>query len=100
MKSPVFSQSGGGGRERAERMVGARPESMLAMLEMVQLKWGGAEGYVKTLCGLTDDDIRKVRDLMVVKENSLRPAHQRQKSISRAWDASKGLLSRLRGSVG
>jgi hypothetical protein len=99
MKSPVFSRAGGGGRERAERMVGARPESMLAMLQMVQLKWGGAEGYVKILCGLTDEDIRKVRELMVVKENSGKPTHQRQKSISRAWDASKGFLNRLRGSV-
>src|ERR1039457_5630677 len=51
MKSPVFAGAGGGGKERAYRMVGARPESMLAMLEMVEKKWGGAEGYVKTMCG-------------------------------------------------
>jgi len=100
MKSPVFSQAGGGGRERAERMVGARPESMLAMLEMVHLKWGSAEGYVKTLCGLTDEDIRIIRELMVVKDKSERPTHQRQRSIARAWDASKEFLGRLRGSVG
>lgn len=67
MKSPVFAKAGGGGRERAERMVGARRESMLAMLEMVERKWGGVEGYVKMACGIGDEEIKRVRDVMTVK---------------------------------
>lgn len=65
MKSPVFANAGGGGRARAERMVGARPESMLAMLEMVDRKWGSAEGYMKQMCGLADEEIKKVKAVLV-----------------------------------
>ena len=91
MKSPVFARSGGGGRERAERMVGARPESMLAMLEMVNREWGGAEMYVKTMCGLTDEEISQVRKVMVRLKVV---APERRKS--RAWETSKEILNRLR----
>ena len=42
VKSPVFANDGEAGRARAERMVGAREESMLAMLEMVWRRWGSA----------------------------------------------------------
>ncbi|KAH7348611.1 putative tyrosine-protein phosphatase [Rhexocercosporidium sp. MPI-PUGE-AT-0058] len=91
MKSPVFARSGGGGRERAERMVGARTESMLAMLEMVERKWGGAEMYVKTLCGLTDEDIVKVRRVLI--RQSVATTERRK---SRAWETSKEILNRLR----
>jgi hypothetical protein len=65
MKSPVFANAGGGGRARAERMVGARPESMLAMLEMVDRKWGSAEGYMKQMCGLTDEEIKNVKAVLI-----------------------------------
>lgn len=95
MKSPVFARSGGGGRERAERMVGARLESMLAMLEMVDRKWGGAEKYVKTQCGLTDEEIAKVRRVLT-KSNVV--ATERRKS--RAWETSKEILARLRNAFG
>ncbi|PBP22606.1 hypothetical protein BUE80_DR006452 [Diplocarpon rosae] len=95
MRSPVFSQSGGGGRERAERMVGARPESMLAMLEMVERKWGGAEKYVKTQCGLTDQEIAKVRN--VLTRPDVVAAKRRN---SRAWETLKEILYRLRNTFG
>lgn len=62
MKSPVFA--GEGGRERCERMIGARPESMLAMLKMVDARWGGASGYVKECCGLSDDEIDCVKAVL------------------------------------
>jgi len=65
MKSPVFA--GDGGKERCERMVGARSESMSAMLEMVRNKWGGAEGYVRDLCGLSSEDINKVREVLTIR---------------------------------
>lgn len=68
MKSPVFANAGGGGKERAERMVGARKESMLAMLEMVEKKWGGAEGYARDACGLSEEEVERIRVLLTVKE--------------------------------
>lgn len=88
MKSPVFANAGGGGRARAERMVGARPESMLAMLEMVDRKWGGPEGYVKGLCGMTDEDIRKVKAVLI------EPVLSRKRSSS-VWDAPKQYFTKL-----
>ena len=65
MKSPVFA--GEGGKERCERMVGARPESMSAMLEMVRKKWGGAENYVRDLCKLSPEEIDKIREVLTVR---------------------------------
>ncbi len=88
MKSPVFANAGGGGRARAERMVSARPESMLAMLEMVEKKWGGAEGYLKSMCGLTDEEIKKVKMVLIMPEST-------EKRLSWVWDAPKEYLSKL-----
>jgi len=65
MKSPVFA--GEGGKERCERMVGARSESMSAMLGMVRSKYGGAEGYVTNLCKLNFEEIDKVREVLTVR---------------------------------
>lgn len=90
MKSPVFANAGGGGRERAERMVGARPESMLAMLDMINEKWGGAEGYMKTACGLTDEDIEKFKSVMIAKESTI-PS----KRVSRALESSRKYFADL-----
>jgi hypothetical protein len=90
MKSPVFAGSGGGGRERAERMIGARQESMLATLEMVDRKWGGAEGYIKNLCGLTDAEIEKVRTILAAKERGA--WHKRLGSMSNGVRALLGTM--------
>jgi len=49
------------GRLAAERMTGARAESMRATLEMVDQKWGGVEGYVKEICGVDDAVIAGLR---------------------------------------
>lgn len=65
MKSPVFA--GEGGKERCERMVGARSESMSAMLDMVRIKWGGAEGYVRDFCNLSSEEIDKVREVLIIR---------------------------------
>ncbi|PMD55217.1 uncharacterized protein K444DRAFT_655276 [Hyaloscypha bicolor E] len=98
MKSPVFAGAGGGGRARAERMVGARPESMLAMLEMVNKKWGSAEGYFKTMAGLTDEDIQMVRRVLTVQEGGRGGrSHKRQGSV---WDSTKAIATKLWGSLG
>jgi hypothetical protein len=93
MKSPVFAETGGGGKARAERMVGARPESMLAMLEMVNRKWGSAEGYVKGACGLTDEEVEKVKRVLTytavkVPESTTAGGHKRSRSfVARLWDS-------------
>jgi protein tyrosine/serine phosphatase len=74
MKNPKFREAlgdGDEGRRKAERMVGAREESMRAMLEMVERKWGSAEGYVKDAAGLGDEEIALVRKVMrSTKESS------------------------------
>lgn len=67
MKNPKFRDSVGGGEEgrrRAMRMVGAREESMAAMLEMVQRRWGGSEGYLRDAVGLSDEEIERVKKVL------------------------------------
>lgn len=90
MKSPVFAGDEDGGRARATRMVGARPESMLAMLEMLKMKWGSAEGYVKTMVGLTDDEIEKVRRVLTDSEGVVS-----RKRAGSVWDTTKALATKL-----
>jgi len=75
LKNPKFAEAvgtGEEGRRRAERMVGAREESMLAMLEMVESSWGnpaegvtGAEGFVLNVVGLTKEELEKVKENLV-----------------------------------
>lgn len=50
---------------RAERMSGAREESMEAFLEVLEKKWGGAEGYFRKELGLEDDVLDKVKQVLV-----------------------------------
>jgi protein tyrosine/serine phosphatase len=71
MKNPKFREAlgeGEMGRKRAERMVGAREESMIACLGMVERKWGGAEGYVRSAVGLGSEEIERVRRVMRVEK--------------------------------
>jgi hypothetical protein len=64
-KNPKFAATFGDEVEkRARRMVSARPETMTAMLEMVNERWGSAEGYVKKECGLVDEEIERVRRVL------------------------------------
>ena len=56
------------GRQAALRMVGARKESMLATLEMVDREFGGSEKYMREVCGLNDDDLEKLRRVLIVKD--------------------------------
>ncbi|KAF3048620.1 hypothetical protein E8E11_002501 [Didymella keratinophila] len=55
------------GRQAALRMVGAKKESMLATLEMVDREFGGSERYMREYCGLGDEDLEKLRTVLVVK---------------------------------
>ena len=65
MKSPVFA--GEGGKERCERMVGARRESMLALFQAVKGRWGSAEGYLRGMCGFTSEELGTVREVLIVR---------------------------------
>jgi hypothetical protein len=42
---------------------------MIQTLEILQSEYGGVEGYVKKVCGLTDDDISKLRNRLLIKES-------------------------------
>jgi len=48
--------------EALERLISARTLSMLATLSMVAVEYGGVEGYLKSACGFTEEDIRKMQD--------------------------------------
>lgn len=54
------------GKQAALRMVGARKESMLGALEMIEAEWGSAEKYMRTLCGLEDKELEALRRNLVV----------------------------------
>ncbi|KAF2153001.1 hypothetical protein K461DRAFT_293302 [Myriangium duriaei CBS 260.36] len=50
-----------GDREGVERMITSREESMRGTIGMVKERWGGAEGYVRDVVGLTDEEIGGLR---------------------------------------
>ncbi|KAF2680526.1 hypothetical protein K458DRAFT_434355 [Lentithecium fluviatile CBS 122367] len=54
------------GRGAALRMIGARRESMLGVLEMVEREWGGAEGYLRKVCGLGTEELKGLKKGLVV----------------------------------
>jgi hypothetical protein len=54
------------GREAAIRMMGARKENMIAILDMIDREWGGAEAYIKQICGLKDDDVDRLKKALIV----------------------------------
>ncbi|KAF2818384.1 hypothetical protein CC86DRAFT_375876 [Ophiobolus disseminans] len=54
------------GRNAAIRMVGAKKASMLGALEMLDRVFGGAEKYLREYCGLSDEELAKLRRNLVV----------------------------------
>jgi protein tyrosine/serine phosphatase len=54
-------------RRRCERMVGARPESMIALLEEIERRWGGAEGYFLGVVGLSEEEIGMIKVYLTAK---------------------------------
>jgi hypothetical protein len=55
------------GRQAALRMVGARKESMLGSLDMIDRVYGSAESYMRKECGLGDDELNRLRRNLVVE---------------------------------
>ncbi|KAF2021688.1 putative tyrosine-protein phosphatase [Aaosphaeria arxii CBS 175.79] len=58
-------------RRKCERMVGARAESMLALVEEVDRRWGGPKGYFKQEVGLGNAEVQKLRDILIVPAPSV-----------------------------
>lgn len=58
-------------RAAAMRMVGAKKESMVFALEMVEREWGSAEGYMRALCGLEDAEIEQLKKVLVVSSEEV-----------------------------
>jgi len=52
-------------------MGSAKPEVMVAVLEMIQEKFGGAEDYFKNHLHMTDDDILKLRQCFLVDRTAV-----------------------------
>ena len=48
------------------RMLSARAENMVATLEAIREKYGGAEGYLTGVLGLSAEDVQRLRDRFVV----------------------------------
>jgi protein tyrosine/serine phosphatase len=55
-------------REDAEKMAGARKEYMLGTMAMIRKTWGGAEGYLRSRCNLSSDEIEGVRRRLICEE--------------------------------
>lgn len=56
------------GKAAARRMIGARKESMLGSLEMVDKEFGGSEKYMREKCGLGDEELEKLRRNLVLSK--------------------------------
>jgi hypothetical protein len=55
------------GRSAALRMIAARRESMLGVLDLVEKEWGSAEGYMREVCGLGTKELEALRKGLLVK---------------------------------
>lgn len=51
----------------ARRMVGARRQSMLDTLKMIRAEFGGPETYFEDKCGLSKEDLTKIKEFLIVK---------------------------------
>jgi hypothetical protein len=63
-------------RRKCERMVGARAESASALVNEVRDRWGKPEDYFKSVVGLTDQEIERLKSLMIVRDVADAPATQ------------------------
>ena len=53
------------GRQGALRMLGARKESILAILKIVDMEFGGITRYLREYCRLGDRELEKLRKVSV-----------------------------------
>jgi len=65
-KEPLFASN----NEAALNMFTCRHETMIAFLELLESKYGGAEGYIKHYVGLSEHDINTIRNNILVPGDS------------------------------
>ncbi|KAI6127421.1 protein-tyrosine phosphatase-like protein [Pisolithus croceorrhizus] len=63
---PLFAAN----TDAALRMLTSRYSTMAAFLELLERVYGGVEGYIKKYCGLTEEDISRIRTNLVMSPRS------------------------------
>ncbi|KAI6152371.1 protein-tyrosine phosphatase-like protein [Pisolithus tinctorius] len=63
---PLFATN----TDAALRMLTSRYSTMSAFLELLERVYGGVEEYVKKYCGLTEEDISRIRTTLIVSPRS------------------------------
>lgn len=48
---------------------------MLATLKLIREKYGGAEGYVVEQCGLTKEEVEKIKKNLIVEQPAVHVKH-------------------------
>jgi hypothetical protein len=54
------------GRQAALRMIGAKKETMRVSLDMLDKEFGGAEKYMKEVCGLTELEMEALKRNLII----------------------------------
>jgi len=54
--------------DQARKMAGAKRESILDAVRIVREEWGGAEGYFEKMCGVSREDLEKIKGFLVVEK--------------------------------
>ncbi|KAI9046900.1 hypothetical protein LZ554_008978 [Drepanopeziza brunnea f. sp. 'monogermtubi'] len=54
--------------EGAKNLISSKAESMMSTLKMIQEKFGGPEGYIMERCGLTKEEVEKIKRNLIVEE--------------------------------
>lgn len=62
-----------GNYQGAVNMISARAENMLAVLRTIKEKYGSVESYMTNNCGLTKDEVEKIRANLVVEVPPTQP---------------------------
>lgn len=71
MASGAFDgQDPGVGHQAAMRMTSAQAGSMRRTLEYIDKEYGGAEGYMRSKCGLNDEDLVALRKNLIVQDEN------------------------------
>ena len=58
-------------QDAARRMAGVRKESILGFLEMLRGEYGGAEGYLRDVCGIDVERLERLKGIFIVDEEPL-----------------------------
>lgn len=73
-----------GMRERIRgRLIEDRAGSMLATLKMIRERFGGAEKYMVEKCGLTPEEVQKIRTNLIAEEPAVHGNEKMKESLDR-----------------